>query len=67
MSYSAVVGAAGLVIVSAFAIAEHQPRMKTNSEFRLTQSAAPDPAVDPNIADEKSTAVVGLPTAPEGE
>jgi hypothetical protein len=68
MSYPAIVGAAGLVIVSVFAITEHTHRMKTNSEFGLALRGGPETTVDPTVAGgEKSTAVIGLPTAPEEE
>jgi hypothetical protein len=63
MSYPAIVGAAGLVIVSIFTITEHKPRIRTNSEFSLALRTEPDAIV----YDEKPIAVIGLPTAPEGE
>jgi hypothetical protein len=63
MSYPAIVGAAGLVIVSVFTVTEHKPRITTNSEFSLAVRTGPDAIV----SDEKPAAFIGLPTAPEGE
>ncbi|MDF2114768.1 hypothetical protein PY365_04230 [Roseiarcaceae bacterium H3SJ34-1] len=68
MSYPAIIGAAGLVLVSIFAMTEPKPRIKTKGEFSLAQGTQRGAVADQTIADdEKSAVFIGLPTAPEGE
>jgi len=68
MSYPAIVGAAGLMIVGVFAVAAHNPRVGTNGGFSLPASGLAVRTLDSsNAGDEKPTAAIGLPTAPDDE
>jgi hypothetical protein len=68
MSYPAILCAAGLMIVSAFAVAAHNPRIGANGEFSLPSSGLQLRPLDATNANgEKPATAIGLPTAPDDE